>query len=506
MEFRLHQKLSERIKTEQRDIALITAPGMGLSTLLKSLEELSNLPVVWLDTETIKRYWEIEYKSRSKNRRFVIHAATITALIESRHLVANITEDELFKTNLPTMLRDKSHGLDEQSTVFVAIDDFDELPDDLALIVCKELKALDDMRTQAQYKSLRSIRFVIGGAIDFCELFAGETPSGVSPATNFCKYRPYDFLLSSEEATSLLDTTFPELAKLPPSITQLVIDGAGGYLHYVLKFAYWILRESQELEDPSSQALIARLKNVVEEQDRIPLFTYCYSAWDSVQAYQPLVDLLTTAVSAGHVYDLSNTGRKLAHLGLVLEKPGTRNLFHPANRLVELFLRQRLAERGAVLPIEDSAIWTMPSLNARAYKLILEIETRLRNFIGDQIFAKYQNEWIELGLEGIKSHDGQSVRDEARKRLEQDQRSIYATPTLIDPFLTFLDFADLGSIVEHRSDIFPCEFATKLPAFLEELNYHRRRIAHNRPMTSDQIEALERRWQIIQRMMARHFS
>ena len=410
-----------------------------------------------------------------------------------------IFRDSIYEVKMAILK--SSDPLVEESTTFVVIDDFDELPDDLALIICRELKALDDMQTEGQYRSLRSIRFVIGGAIDFCSLFAGETPSGVSPATNFCKYRPYDFLLSSKEAISLIDETFPELTKLPPTITQLVVDWSGGYLHYVLGFARWILRESQELENPSIQALTARLKSVIEEQDRIPLFTYCYSAWDSIQTNQTLVDLLVTVVSASHAYDLSGKGRELAGYGLLLEKRAARNLFYPANKLVELFLRQRLAERGAVLPIENSAVWAISGLNARAYELILEIENRLRNFIGDRLFSKYRDEWIEGGLQDIKSSDGRPVYDKVCQRLKQDQRSIYARAEFMDPFLTFLDFPDLGLIVEQRSDVFPGEFAAKLPAFLEELTDHRRCVAHNRPVALDQIKTLERRWQIIQRMM-----
>lgn len=111
MKFRAHRKLWERIKAEQRDIAFITAPGMGLSTLLRNLGDLGNLPVAWLDTEVVKRYWEIEYKGRSRNRRFVIHASTISALIESKCLIANTTEEELFHTNLSAFLQDKGQDL-----------------------------------------------------------------------------------------------------------------------------------------------------------------------------------------------------------------------------------------------------------------------------------------------------------------------------------------------------------------------------------------------------------
>ena len=93
--------------------------------------------------------------------------------------------------------------------MYVFIDDFDELPDDLALVICKELKGLDDSRSLEQFEALRPVRFIMGGAIDFQHLYSGKVPSGVSPATNFSKYRPADFLLSDDEATSLLEDGSP---------------------------------------------------------------------------------------------------------------------------------------------------------------------------------------------------------------------------------------------------------------------------------------------------------
>lgn len=502
MEFRVHRKLRERIKSESRDIAFIAAPGMGLSTLLKDIADVSKSPVAWLDIETIKHYWEIEYKQRSRNKRFVIHAAAARSLIQAQLLVTDMTNEELFQTSLHRVLEEEANFFDTQAPKLIVIDDFDHLPDDLALIVCNELKVLDDRHSPSQFRSQKSIRFVIGGAIDFLSLF-GKAHSGVSPATNFYKFHPYDLLLSSDEVTSLLEGTFSELTELPSSIRQLIIEWSNGYLHYVLGFARWILNERHHFESLSIRALVTRLKYIVEEQNRIPLFSYCYSAWDSIQARQELLDLLAVAVSAGYVSDSSAKGRELTNLGLLLAKPTNPYVFYPANRLIELFCRQRLAECGKVLPIESSAVWTFSDLNIRAYSLIFEIENRLRCFVGDKLFAKHGFEWIEHGLEGIKSDDGRYVLEKTKQRQKWDRRSIYGKPGAIDPFLTFLDFPDLGLIVSHNDDVFSEELITQLPSFLGELVYHRRRIAHNRAVTLDQIESLKSRWQIIQKMMAR---
>lgn len=501
MDFRVHRKVQEGIKGERRDIALISAPGMGLSTLFKELKDVDGLPMASLQPESIIHYWDTEFKGRSKNRRFVIHSAVIMALIESKYLTADVEGEKLFRTNLPAILADQNSGL-QQSPIYIVIDGFNRLPDDLALIVCKEMKWFDDHRTEEQYKCLNSIRFIIGGAIDFANLFSGGTPVGVSPATNFHKYRPYEFLLSLDEATLLIETILPRLERVCPGALQFVIDFSGGYLHYVLEFARWIMERSMELEQPTIQTLINRLRTAVEEQDRIPLFKHCYSAWEQVQEDDFLVGLLTVAVKAGHIYDSTSRGRKLAGLGILIEKPAQPNVYYLANRLVEIFFRQRLAERQSVLPIEDGTIWTVPNLNAEAYKLILEIENRLRSFIGDRLFDKYHSGWVSDGLRDVKTSEGHSLMEKVTERFEQDQKSIYAMSGIVDCFLTFLDFPDLTLIVEQRNDIFSVEFSKRLSEFLDELNYYRRRVAHNRPMTLEQIENLESRWLIIRKIIS----
>jgi hypothetical protein len=73
MEFRVHRKLRDQIENERRDIALVTLPGMGLSTLLKSLEEVNRLPIAWLDIGTITRYWlQVRWTPLSRHQKYYL--------------------------------------------------------------------------------------------------------------------------------------------------------------------------------------------------------------------------------------------------------------------------------------------------------------------------------------------------------------------------------------------------------------------------------------------------
>lgn len=499
MEFRVHHKLREQIELEHRDIALITAPGMGLSTLLNNLGGISSLTIVPLDTELILHLWAVEYQSRKRHRRYIIHAAALSALIQSGILECNITDQELFKTNMPDLL--KSNNFQPEYPLLIVIDDFDKLPTDLSLIICNEMKSLDDMRTEASYEAMRAIRFAIGGSIDFSSIYKTKVSSGVSPATNFKKYFPYQFMLSPDEGIVLLDTTIPEFTKLENELRNLVIDWAGGYLHYVLEFARFVLAEKRDIHQLSVPSLVVRVKDIVEEQDRIPVFRYCYSSWSEIKEVKSLVDLLAACVSVGRVYDASGQGRLLSNMGLLLENRIQRNVFYPANKLIEIFLRQRLAEMDMVLSIENSAIWVISSLNIQAYALLLEIENQLRNFIGDRLFAQYGASWMDDCMEAIRSDDGKILLEKIQERAQQEQQNMFAAESVTDSFLTFLDFPDLGVIVKNQNGLFHEKFSENFPLFLSEFNYYRRRVAHNRPITLSQINSLDRRWRILQRSM-----
>lgn len=492
------------MRFERRDIAVTAAPGMGLTTFLSSLSE--DHPVAWLDVQMLKDYWDKEYSGRENNRRFVIHAAALRSLMNALLLPKEMDDAELYKTNLAKALSEVPCQFDEERPALIVIDDFDEAPVDLALLVCKEMKAIDDLRQQERGKSLRSIRFVIGGAIDFAHIFAGELQTGVSPATNFCKYRPYHLLFSEQETADVLDADFPALAKLSPSMPRFVYDCTWGYIHYVTRLAAWILDEGKEVgicED--IRLLLLHLRESITEQNALPLFDYCYSGWEFAKSDASLVDVLSVAVSAGHVLDSSGKARRLSLAGLLLEKPTEPNLYQPANALVELLLRQKLSELGKLLPIGDSTARVEFSLNMQAYAILLNVETRLRTFIGDQLFGGYKAEWVKEGLKDIDS-SGTPLLEKVRERQRQDQDSPYATYTTPDSILAHLDFPDLGQIVEQRKGLFTknySQFVEMLPSFLSELNYYRRRIAHTRPIAQAQITALENRWRILNRMISR---
>ena len=147
---------------------------------------------------------------------------------QSGLLPIDMEDADLYKTNLVKVLGETPGGFSEERPIFVVIDQFHRVPMDLALIVCNELRAIDDLRQQDRGRPLRGIRFVIGGAIDLVRIYGDRVPAGVSPGTNFCKYRPYNLLLSAQETSDLLDADFPSLSKLSPSMYEFVYDCTGG--------------------------------------------------------------------------------------------------------------------------------------------------------------------------------------------------------------------------------------------------------------------------------------
>lgn len=504
MEFRVHKKLRQSISNENRDIALISAPGMGLSTLLKGLHDTTNAKLIWLDTSTILSYWEREYKSRQSNRRYVIHAATIRALIQSNHLNCAISDEDIFKSNLLNILKEQPDNINIDEERIILIDNFELLPDDLAKLICDELKRISDKRFDPGYEPLRYIRFLIAGAINFYQLYGESTP-GVSPATNFYKLYRYKMLLSSKEVIELVSSEFPGLSDYP-NILDFISNWSGGYLYYVIEFARWILEQHEYLNSMSVQSIISHLIEEIEEQNKISLFRYCYKAWNYLQDLhsEKILSLLERTISSGYLRDTSMESRKLADIGIVIEIPGTSNAYRPSNKLIELFFRQRLFEQGRLLPVRLSTDCTDYSQNTEAYQLIFEIENRLRNFIGDRLFTEYGNSWYTAGFHEIRSAGGSMLSNQISERREQDRESIYSSPDILDPELAFLDFPDLSTIIQANSNLFPRTLATELPSFLNELNYYRRRVAHNRYVTTVQVNSLKRRWEIIQKMMIKN--
>lgn len=529
MNIKSHSQIKEKLLFEYRDIAFIASPGMGLSTFLESLKSDSGLSVVWIDNKTLGRFWETEYKNRPKNKRYVIHAATINAFCLSEYNVnlAKIGETEIFSFNLPVFLKKYTEEFRLPNPLYIVMDAFDKIEPDLAIIICNELKALDDFRSKEGFEILQSIRFIIGGAIDFSSLYKLKS-SRVSPATNFCKFRPYEFLLSPSETKNLVKERFPSLAE-SSYLVDLIVDWTSGYLHYVLAFSNWILSRIDRFKEPPILELVSELKMCIEEQDRLEIYEYCNKNWNLVKANDVMMDLLAIALSAGIVSDLGENSRKLANWGFLLELPGTRGVYSIPNRLIELFIRQRLAEKDRALPLEETLTFMIPSINSAAFLLILEIETRLRNFIGDKLFMEFKDQWIEKGFNVERSNidiplddateqvqgkeNGNdkkiSTKNEKKTNIKKsvkalskiEKRSYFTPEGLSDPASSFLEFSDLGILVSKNSSAFSSAFVKQLPIFIQNLKYYRNRIAHNRPIMPSQVNDIEQKWKQIQRMM-----
>ncbi|MBN8657661.1 MAG: hypothetical protein J0M11_18155 [Anaerolineae bacterium] len=497
MEFRVHKKLNDNIRSEQRDIALITAPGMGLSTLLNGIADNQNR-VAFINIESLQVLWNEDFKHRGYNKKYVIHAATIEALIKNSIIQADIDPK---RTNLKKFLIDQN-SLIKAERIYIIIDNFDELDDDLEKAILDELKVISDQKENIEeYFVFNSLRFVIGGCVDFNGLYP-EGDSGISPATQFCKHYPDDFLLSKIEIDDFLKAKYPEIMRFQ-FVLPLIYEWTNGYLHYVEYLTKWILEQIKDNPSISFESLVLRFQEVIEENKQIPLLKYCRKAWDQIKTNPEHKQILQNAIKSPFIRELSSSVRILMKYGVLLEKHsrGQKYIYHVPNHIVRMYLRQRFAELKLVLPVGESPIWWVMEYNLKAYSLLFEIENTMRNYIGDVLFDKSNKNrcnWKDyLDIE----FDGKNIKKHAEERRQKDNENYVAVSGGTDPILGFLDFADLAYIVKFYKEDFPTEFAEKSPIFLHELNYNRRRIAHNRPMTLELITNLESRWKQMKNMM-----
>jgi hypothetical protein len=497
MLFRVHQKLHENIVGEQRDIALITAPGMGLTTLLLGISESSQIATVYIKPETLQSFWDEDFKLRSYNNKFVIHSATIDALLKQKIVNADI---DAKRTNLKKFLTEYTLTDAFAEKIYIVIDNFDELTADLEKVVLDELKAISDQKENTEgYEIFNSLRFVIGGCVDFQALYP-ESTSGVSPATQFCKHYPEDFLLSPDEIREYIKNLYPEILKLPFAVS-LIAEWSDGYLYYVEHLSKWIADEMKDNPFPSFDFLVQRLLDAIEERKQIPLLKYCNKAWDQVKSIDDIKKILQRAVKAPFIRELSPNAGYIMGLGLMLEvrSQAQKNIYRIANQIVRMFLRQRLSETGLLMPVSESPSWGIKEQSIKAFSLLMEIENILRSYIGDILFEKDKLKWMD-NLD-ITSEDGSNIRQKVEDRRKEDLESIYTVSDRLDPTLSYLDFADLAVLIKKYYQCFPKEFSEKAPGFLKELNYHRRRIAHNRVMTVEQITDVDSRWKQMKKMM-----
>lgn len=507
MKLKIEETLLERIYGESRSFALLTLPGMGLSTILRSMCEEKNGLFLYLRPETLVDLWEKEYSGRPKNRRFVLHGAIIST-IRDRFSLNDLTDAEIFKTNLTAFFKAKNF-LSEYEHIYIVIDDFQCLPPDLAVIILDETKSLDDQRDDTAYQSIRAVKFLIGGAFNIHVLYKEIANKDVSPATNFSKIRPHEFLLDDSEIMNMIEENYKSLT---PDESKLIIEWTRGYLHYVLSFCNWM--EAQKTyfgRDCSLQKLLIKLKEALEDNELNGIFSYCYKGWKKYKEDEEALLLLGKAASAGYISSTSRKAKELACAGLIMPQKGQSDIFYFPNHLVELFIRQKLADKRKSLSIGDSASWVIQDQNIKAYAYLLEIENRLRNFIGDIMFRNCGCESVDDVINQIKDSLNQADPEHKKgtnwksgitSRKTSEELSPFSSGDTFDSILTFLDFADLGEIVTVTEKHFNAKLVSMLPTFLDELNFIRRRIAHNRPITETQLGDMVSRWKKIQRMMS----
>jgi hypothetical protein len=506
MKLKIEEKLLERIKLENRSVALVTLPGMGLSTILHSMCVQNIGLFLELKLELIISLWEREYKQRTSNKRFVLHAAIIS-VIKQHFSLNSPSESDLYKTNLPNFFNTESL-LSVYDPIYIVIDDFQSLPYDLAVIILDEIKRLDDHRDDATNGSIKSVKFLIGGAFDFQILYKDRKRED-SPATNFSKHRPYEFFLTEIEIKEYIEEN---CRNFRTDEVQFVTEWTNGYLHYVISFCDWIQSQKKDYgSNCSIQQLILKLRESLEEGEAKNLFSYCCSGWKKFKDDEDALLLLGKATSAGYVSTTSDKAKELTCLGLLMQKQSQPDMYHFPNQIIELFVRQKLAEKNKVLPIGESACWIVKGQNIKAYTQLLEIENRLRNFIGDVIYKScgcvMVDEVVEKIKDSLNQNDpehkrGTKWKDDVAYKKNSEARSPFSSGDTFDSILTYLDFADLGDIISVTERNFSTNFVSMLPTFLEELNYIRRRIAHNRPITETQLGDMISRWVKIQRMMS----
>ena len=504
MHTRLFERFCRELRSDDRDLALAVLPGMGLDEFLFQLA--NSYRCVTVPATLVQEYWTLEYGTRGKNTRFVLHAAIIRSLANAGFCSPNIVDEEIFRTNLDKFLSSCEMPIDRSGDeqLFIVLTPLDSLSPELMKLVCDEIKSLRD--NIDRFPSLSWLRFVIAGSIDFEKMYNVSTSTGVSPATNFRKYYSRDFILSDAEA-SLVAEGVRGFVSLSAPVKQMIIEWSGGHLHYLREFANWVTDISATVDEMTSQSIIRALQGTIQEGNRVPLLTHCYSAWELVRSDAVTCETLRALASAGYVRDSAAAMSRLVELGLVL-RDTRRGVFYFTNSIIELFFRQRLAELGRLLPVKESTIWCVPAINAVGYRLILEIESHVRTYIGDQLFDAFKASWEEQGLQQVENGDSKSVLDEARKRQRQAQNSAYYDSDAADNLLMYLDFSDLSLIVQQNKDVFARngseQLRSLLPQFMEEVNFHRRTIAHNRPISYQKIRVLEDRWNAIQKLMRQY--
>jgi hypothetical protein len=482
---RIHTKIAELVMDNQRDIALISEPGMGLSTLLQDIELLNNGKNIILRVEDIKFLWEREFKDRNSGCSYVLDNAIILELIKLKFIDISIpTINEVEKMNLPIFLKKHGASLTNNGTFFVIIDRFDKLPYDLALVILNQIKALSDLRATTH---TGIFRFIIGGAINFYNYF--PTPSsGNSPATNFDKIYPNKFLLTPEESYLVIEDRYRNLIKYP-DISHMIVDLSGGYIHYLLELCKWAKEEINEILD-SPQALYIRLRTIILEDSKTTLLKYCHSGWSEIKSDDFFIQKFTSLASTGIIYDISHKCDKALYNGLLIQPdPYKREIYKPSNKIVELFIRQKLYELNNILPLDETPLYVLPEINNYAYLLVSEIDNRLRNFMADMLYKeKGEIPWNDNYF----TDKYKQLFSQISNRFENEKQNKFSSNDYIDPFLSYFNISELLELIQGEGILKDKE--NQWIELVDEINYLKQRITYFRPVITSQIDSIKNSW------------
>ncbi len=502
MNFRLSQKIVEQIDNEFRSIALLAMPGMGLTSLITSITNLDPMRYVEVKPELLIQLWNEEYGKRDRNKRYVVHAAAIIAMME-KYSISNLTKAEIFLLNLPKFSNTNEYGFSGEK-LYIVIDGFEKLPDELAVIILDETKYLDDHRDDETLRNLRGLRFLIGGAINFNMLYQQKSKKSVSPATNFSKHRPYEFLLTEDETQSFLAQNFNKLSQ---DDISFIIEFTRGYIHYSYELGNWIENQKKERPRITLPALTWDLKECIKDSEPKRLLKYCAQAWKKYQKDSEAISFLSKVASCGIASSESALAVEMHLSGLLIPTTANVGVYQFSNRIVELYIRQKLFDIDKGLSIDESPSWVVSGFNINAYARLLEIENRMRTYIADTLVVAMKCSSVnDLGTTiaqrfTVNGIDGKGWWDGINSRENGEKKSMHYSSDSFDSIISYLDFSDLGIIVENFRDVFSKELTETIPVFMSELNFIRRRIAHNRPISNLQLTDLTSRWDKIQRLL-----
>lgn len=128
--------------------------------------------------------------------------------------------------------------------------------------------------------------------------------------------------------------------------------------------------------------------------------------------------------------------------------------------------------------------YSLPMTNA--YKILFQLENRVRKFIEKKLINNFDNEWWKQGI-------SLALRNKADDR-KNDESSYGWTISVPKTDLDYLSFPDLGKIITNNwKDVFQQHFndKSKIELKLKELEEIRNCVAHMRTLSTDGYTRLE---------------